>query len=71
MADIGRRPDVATLRRQIDDEQLAAVMTNFAGRSNFGGGVRQGRRRPADVVHAHTVKGYGFALTGRKDYHWG
>jgi len=73
MADIRGRPDIATLLGQMDDEQLAAVMTNLGGHciETLVEAFDKADDEQPTLFIAYTVKGYGLPLAGHKDNHSG
>jgi pyruvate dehydrogenase E1 component len=73
MADIGANPNVSALLGSMDDDALAALMTNLGGHcietlvEAFDSADDE---RPTMFI-AYTVKGYGLPLAGHKDNHSG
>jgi len=73
MADIGGQPGVAALLGEMDDAQLAAVMTGLGGHcveTLVEAFAEANDERPTLFI-AYTVKGYGLPLAGHKDNHSG
>src|SRR3546814_5684718 len=73
MADIGGKPNVKKLLDGLDDEALAALMTNLGGHcieTLIEAFDSAGDDRPTLFI-AYTVKGYGLPLAGHKDNHSG
>lgn len=73
VADIGSKPHVGKLLDSIDDDTLAALMTNLGGHcmetliDAFDSAAGE---RPTLFI-AYTIKGYGLPLAGHKDNHAG
>ena len=72
-ADIGGKPHVKKLLDSLDDDGLAALMTNLGGHcigSLMDAFDSADDERPTLFI-AYTVKGYGLPLAGHKDNHSG